>query len=269
MFNKPQPFVKWAGGKRSLLSEIKLLFPEQFNCYYESFVGGGAVYFAFEDKIKRAILSDNNFDLTVTYKIIKEEPLSLVRKLKEYASKHSEKHYYSIREKKPTVDIDIAARFLYLNKTCYNGLYRVNKSGKFNVPIGKYKNPNIVQKENILACHEALKKAKILHKDFKKIKPKKRDFIYLDPPYNPVDETSFVSYTKEKFTEKDQIQLAELIKKLDSQGVYVMLSNSKTKLIERLYPKKHFKHHIVRAPRFVNSKGDKRGAVEELLITNY
>ena len=267
---KPQPFVKWAGGKRNLIEEINSLFPNEFNYYYEPFVGGGAVYFAFENRIKKAIISDNNFELIITYQVIKEEPYKLIKKLKEHADMHSEEYYYSVRKKTPTNHIDIAAKLLYLNKTCYNGLYRVNKAGSFNVPIGDYSNPNIVQEENILACNESLKKTDIRHIDFEGIKPKEGDFVYFDPPYNPVlDELSFTKYTKENFIETDQIRLANFIKKLNRIGVFIMLSNSKTKLIEQLYPKKYFKHNIVHAPRLLNCKPDKRGDVEELLITNY
>jgi len=266
---KSQPFVKWAGGKRNLLDKICTYLPTDFNCYYEPFVGGGAVFFSFEHIIQKAKISDNNLALTITYQIIKDEPVSLVKKLKEHASEHSEEYYYSIRSKEPKNPIEIAARFLYLNKTCYNGLYRVNKSGEFNVPIGDYKNPNIIQEENIYACHEVLKKAKIACHDFKKIEPTKGDFVYFDPPYHPTDEISFTKYTKENFTEVDQVRLAEFIKELNKIGVYIMLSNSKTHFIEDLYPRKYFRHHIVYAPRFVNCKAEKRGEVEELLITNY
>ena len=266
---KAKPFIKWAGGKRNLIEKISPYFPSKFNCYYEPFLGGGAVYFSIENLIQHAVLSDNNSELIITYQVIKNEPDRLIKKLKKLASNHSKEQYYLIRAKNPKNNLEVAARFLYLNKTCYNGLYRVNSLGKFNVPIGKYKEPNIVQEERILTCHKILEKAEIVCNDFEKIKPKKRDFVYLDPPYHPIDETSFTKYTKDNFTKKDQLRLAKLIKKLSKEGVYVMLSNSKTKFIEELYPKKYFKHKIVYAPRFVNCKPDKRGNIEELLITNY
>jgi len=265
---KPQPFVKWAGGKRSLIDKINFYFPDRFNNYYEPFVGGGAVFFEFE-KITHAYLSDINFDLIVTYQVIKKEPRSLINKLKEYSDKHSEEFYYSIRANEPRSSLDIAARFLYLNKTCYNGLYRVNKAGNFNVPMGNYKNPNIIQEDNILTCSEVLKKADILCHSFEKIRPEKNDLVYIDPPYHPTVEESFTKYTKENFTEEDQVKLSEFIKRMNKAGVLIMLSNSKTKFIEHLYPKKYFNHHVVYAPRFVNCKPDKRGEVEELIITNY
>ena len=270
MTNKDaKPFVKWAGGKRNILSKLEKLFPKKINCYYEPFVGGGAIYFALEEKIKNAVLSDINSELITTYKIIKESPSELVKKLKKYASKHSKAQYYLVRRRYPKNLLDVASRFLYLNKTCYNGLYRVNKRGEFNVPIGDYKNPAIEQRENILACNKKLRKAEILCGDFEKINPKKRDFVYFDPPYHPINNTSFTKYTKVDFLKNEQIRLAQFIKKLSQSGVYIMLSNSKTKFVEDLYPKKDFKHYIVHVPRFVNCKSDKRGKIKELIITNY
>ena len=266
---KPQPFVKWVGGKRSLITQIALNLPSNFNHYFEPFLGGGAVYFALENRISKAILSDNNVELITTYQTIKKDPFNLIQKLKEHALNHSKKYYYLIRQTSFKNKVDIAARFLYLNKTCYNGLYRVNNAGKFNVPIGDYKNPNIVQEENILSCHERLKKTEIVCRDFEDIKPLRGDFIYFDPPYHPQNELSFTKYTKEDFTSNDQIRLANYIKKLSDSKIYIMLSNSRTEFVKQLYPKKYFKHKTVNAPRLVNCKSDKRGTIEELLITNF
>lgn len=266
---KSQPFIKWVGGKRSLINEIFKLLPKEFNNYFEPFVGGGAVFFSLEKNVEEAALSDKNSDLIMTYQAIKEEPKKLINRLKEYAINHNEDFYYSIRKRKEKGLVEIAAKFLYLNKTCYNGLYRVNNSGEFNVPIGSYKNPNIIQEENIISCSKALQKAKITHNSFEKISPRKGDFVYFDPPYHPTSDISFTKYTKEDFSKSDQIHLAKFIEKLTKMGVYIMLSNSKSTFIEDLYPKKLFKHHIVHAPRFVNCKAEKRGNVEEFLITNY
>lgn len=266
---KARPFVKWAGGKRKILNEIKEYFPKKFKYYYEPFVGGGAIYFTLEEEIKHAVISDINCELITAYKVIKENPFGLIEKLKEHASCHSKAHYYLTRKRYSENLLDIAARFLYLNKTCYNGLYRVNKKGRFNVPLGDYKSPDIEQEENIIACHKRLQKTKILCSDFEKINPKKRDFVYFDPPYHPIDKTSFTKYTRADFSKNEQIRLAQFIKKLSQSGVYIMLSNSKTKFVESLYPKKDFKHHIVYAPRFVNCKSDERGKIKELIITNY
>src|SRR5205085_2254235 len=141
-----QPFVKWAGGKRNLLNVIKPLLPAQISNYYENFVGGGALFFAIADRFEHAYLSDNNLDLVITYQVIKKDPTHLITRLKEYAANHSSKQFYRVRDEEPNKDdpVEVAARFIYLNKTCFNGLFRVNKAGKFNVPVGDYKKPKIV-----------------------------------------------------------------------------------------------------------------------------
>jgi len=266
----PHPFVKWAGGKRCLLNDLIANLPENFGDYYEPFIGGGALFFALHKKIKKAHLSDINLDLVYVYNAIKKDPHQLMEALKIHANNHSKDYYYSIRSKHDFEDsIDIAARFLYLNRTCYNGLYRVNKAGQFNVPMGNYKNPNIVQEVNILACHEALKKAKIEYNDFDHIHPKENDFVYFDPPYHPTDEASFTSYTKQNFTETDQVRLRDFAINLHRKGVKVMLSNSNTKFIRDIYKNKAFTILIVNAPRYVNCKSEGRSAVEEVLIRSY
>lgn len=266
-----QPFVKWAGGKRSLLNAIKPLLPSAFGNYYEGFVGGGAVFFAIAERAHHAYLSDNNVDLVATYQVIKEDPTRLIARLKEHATAHSSDYYYSVRETEYSDHVEMAARFIYLNKTCFNGLYRVNKSGKFNVPIGDYKNPGIVNEENLMACHQALRQATITYHDYKNIvpKPQAKDFMYLDPPYHPTSDDSFTAYTKENFTEQNQSELRDFALELHRAGVYVMLSNSKTRFIAELYSDKVFHLHTVQAPRMVNCKPNQRGAVDEYLITNY
>ena len=269
------PFVKWVGGKRSLINVIKPLLPAQFNNYFESFVGGGALFYAILDRITKAYLSDNNLDLVITYQVIRDNPAPLIARLKELAAGHNEGQYYAVRDEAPTDPIEVAARFIYLNKTCFNGLYRVNKSGKFNVPMGEYKNPGIVQEENLLACHKALHKATITYHDYREVDPKpaRRDFAYFDSPYHPTADDSFTAYTKENFTERNQRELRDYAVELHKRGVYVMLSNSKTRLIEDLYSAdgmdRIFTIHTVQAPRTVNCKPGARGAVDEYLITNY
>lgn len=269
------PFVKWVGGKRSLINVIKPLLPARFNNYFENFVGGGALFYAILDRITRAYLSDNNLDLVITYQVIKEDPTQLITRLKELAAGHGEAQYYAVRDETPQDHVEVAARFIYLNKTCFNGLYRVNKSGKFNVPMGEYKNPGIVQEENLLACHRGLQKATITYHDYRDVDPKpgRGDFVYLDSPYHPTSDDSFTAYTKENFTEKNQRELRDYAVKLHKRGVHVMLSNSKTRLIEDLYSAdgmdKIFTLRTVQAPRTVNCKPGARGAVEEYLITNY
>lgn len=267
--NTAQPFVKWIGGKRSLLDEILPRLPTHFQNYYEPFVGGGALFFATYPKIDHAVLTDTNLELALAYRAVQKEPEELTKLLKYHAARHSKAYYYEMRDYSPTDPVRLAARFLYLNKTCFNGLYRVNKSGKFNAPMGDQKNPNIAQQENILACSGALQRTDIFYGDFSKIEPQHGDFVYFDPPYHPTSETSFTSYTKENFTEKDQVRLRDFILDLHKRGVFVMLSNSKTKFIKDLYSADYFHRHTVHAPRMVNCKPDARGNVEEFLITNY
>lgn len=267
---KPMPFVKWVGGKRNLLRYIVPNMPTKFKDYYEPFVGGGAVFFSVYDKVKNTALSDSNLDLIITYKAIQKEPRELIEMLREHQRQHNKEYYYEIRSKELDNPMEIAARFIYLNKTCYNGLYRVNRQGLFNVPMGDYKKPNILNEENILSCHNALKRAKVEYADFEEIQqPKKGDFVYCDPPYHPTDEVSFTQYTKHDFTEKDQIRLRDYVTKLSKEGVYVMLSNSDCKFIRDIYKSKTFHKNTVLAPRVVNCKADMRGNVKELLITNY
>ena len=270
VINEPLPFVKWAGGKRCLIKEMESNLPEKFNNYYEPFVGGGALFFAIARDLNTAYLSDFNFQLMLTYSVIKNDPEKLIAQLRNHANQHSKEYYYKIRSHHNAKDpIYIAARLIYLNKTCYNGLFRVNKSGHFNVPMGKYKNPNIVQESNIRNCHRALQIANIECREFDTILPEYGDFVYYDPPYHPTDEINFTSYTKTDFTEKDQERLRDFTLKLHKKGVKVMLSNSNTKYIRSLYNMKPFNIQIVHAPRFVNCKRDGRNPVEEVLITTY
>lgn len=269
--NSAIPFVKWVGGKRSIIVHLKKRLPQEFNAYHEPFVGGGALFFEIHRRISSAYLSDSNLDLLLGYSVIKREPQKLIARLKRHAQAHCEDYYYKMRSQHCLQDaVEIAARFLYLNRTCYNGLYRVNKKGEFNVPVGDYENPGIVQEENILLCSRALQKnVTIAYKDFSEIQPSTGDFVYFDPPYHPTDESSFTAYSKNDFTEKDQARLAVLAKVLHERGVKVMLSNSNTKLIRHLFRSPVFRIEIVSAPRMVNCKPNGRGAVEEVLITNY
>lgn len=269
MQKKPEPFVKWVGGKRSTLNELLPSVPLSFKNYHEPFIGGGALFFALNGQIKNATVSDNNFDLIMTYKAIQKDPKALIARLKEHVKKHGEKHYYETRASETEDPIEIASKFIYLNKTCYNGLYRVNKLGKFNVPMGKYNNPAILQEENIWACHEALKKTTIQLGDFTRIKAEAGDFVYFDPPYHPTTDVSFTGYTKENFTEQDQVRLRDFALELSKKGVKVMLSNSNTPFIRDLYESKKFFVKTVLAPRMVNCKPKERNGVKEVLITNY
>jgi len=268
--NVPIPFVKWAGGKRCLIKELISHLPPRFETYYEPFVGGGALFFTINKQIKNAFLSDINFELVITYKAIQKEPDKLLTLLKKYKENHSKEYYYKTRQShNKSNPLEVAARLIYLNRTCYNGLYRVNKLGQFNVPMGTYKNPTIANEANIMTCSKCLKNVKIEMRSFDTICPKAGDFVYFDPPYHPTDEISFTSYTKLDFTEKDQANLRDFALLLHKKGIKLMLSNSNTRFIRDLYKSSIFKIHIVEAPRLVNCKKDKRNPVEEVIITNY
>lgn len=268
---KASPFVKWAGGKRSIIDELLARLPAEFTGYWEPFVGGGALFFAIQRLLTSATLSDTNVELAVTYNIIKRAPDALINQLKEHAAKHSEPYYYKVRNQHGLQDpIEMAARFLYLNKTCFNGLYRVNKKGEFNVPFGRYENPDIVQRDNILACSAALQRTQVEYHEFDTISPEERDFVYCDPPYHPTSETAkFTKYTKFDFSEKDQARLRDFALGLHRQGVLVMLSNSDTPFIRGLYTGPVWYIATVQAPRLINCKPEGRGTVNELVITNY
>ncbi len=267
---KATPFVKWVGGKRSIIKELTSRLPNSIADYYEAFAGGGALFFELADSLEKAHLTDINFDLLISYNVIKKDLDKLIKQLTVHKSKHSDEYYYKIRAKHELQDpIAIAARFIYLNKTCFNGLFRVNKKGEFNVPVGKYANPGIVQEDNLKAVSEALEIANVNLIEFDQITPSKGDFVYFDPPYHPTDSASFTTYTKSDFTEVDQVRLRDFALQLNKDGVSVMLSNSNTKFIRDLYSNACFNINIVNAPRSVNCKPNKRGAVEEVLITNY
>jgi len=217
-------------------------------------------------------LSDINEELIDTYNVVKEDPDKLIKLLEQYKENHNKENYYAVRAKDPKQlsKLERAARFIYLNKTCFNGVYRVNSKGKFNVPMGKYKNPGIVNSKDLIEISALLKNVKVEIKQFHKAieNIKENDFVYFDPPYYPLNKTSnFTEYTEKLFLEKEQIKLSELFKKLDAQSVKVMLSNSNVDFIKRLY--KDYNQTIVQAKRRINSNARKRGTINELVITNY
>lgn len=264
-----KPFVKWVGGKRGIISELLPRIPKQINNYYEPFAGGGALFFEIYNMAKFSYLSDMNIDLIVSYNIIKTNVEELIAKLKIHQKNHNEEYYYKMRSLQEISDpIENSARFIYLMKTCYNGLYRVNKKNEFNTPMGNYQNPTICDEPNLRAVSKALKHADIKYQDFTKINPKKGDFVYFDPPYHPTSQDSFTKYLSGGFSEKDQIRLRDFALELDKKGVNVMLSNSDADFICDIY-KKSFKIAKISAPRVVNCKADKRQSVYETLITNY
>jgi DNA adenine methylase len=267
--NKPKPPVKWAGGKRQLIPQFEPLFPKQeFKLYIEPFVGGGAVFFHLTPPT--AVILDKNIELINFYNVVKNWPDTLIDDLKKH--QNDKDYYYRIRALDPkSMDaVSRASRFLYLNKTGYNGLWRVNKRGKYNVPFGRYKNPKIVDRENLLLVSEVLQNTRIGWGDFSKALDfvQSDTFVYLDPPYHPLSETAnFTSYTSNSFGVDDQFRLAKVFKQLDKMGCIVMLSNSNTPFIYKLY--KEYDIKVVQAKRTINCRADKRGSVSELVVRNY
>lgn len=281
-----KPFVKWAGGKSWIREEIGCLLSEYFSnggaSYIEPFVGGGAVLFQILQNypgIEYAVIGDINKDLIIAYKVIRDNPLELIRLLKsmekEYLSLNESKrkeYYLTIRDKFNGKELDETgntALFIFLNKTCYNGLYRVNKKGEFNVSFGKYDTPKICDKETILLDSKLLERVVVVRADFERILEyaKPYSLFYLDPPYKPVNKTSnFTSFSKEGFDDKDQIRLAGFCKRLDNLGHKFILSNSDNELFYDLYSE--FKIKKVYAARSINSDINKRGKLTELLVTN-
>lgn len=268
------PFLKWVGGKRQLLPTITKLLPKKINHYFEPFIGGGAVFFNIQPNI--ATINDFNSELINVYLTIKNSPLELISDLKKH--KNESDYFYQIRALdraqsfESLSNIERASRILFLNKTCYNGLYRVNNSGEFNSPFGRYNNPNIVNESTIRAVSNYLNnnKIRILNSDFEEAVSdvKKGDFVYFDPPYDPLSKSSnFTGYIQGGFDMYEQVRLRDLCNQLDNKGVFFMLSNSATCLVENLY--ENFNINFVKANRSINSQGSKRGEVDEVLIRNY
>ena len=263
---EPKPFVKWAGGKRSLVPTLKRYLPrEAIGTYFEPFLGGGALFFALRSRIDKAALSDMNIELMIAYKTIQQRPQDLLACLREHQRRHSREHYYAVRRAKPEDPVQLAARFIYLNRTCYNGLYRVNRSGQFNVPMGRYKNPVIADATNIPAVSRALQGVSLAWQPFNRIQPAARDFVYCDPPYDG----TYDQYTDVRFASAEQESLAATARAWGRQGVKVMLSNADTPLIRSLYRSPAWRVHEVNAPRVINRQGNRRQPVTELVITSY
>ncbi|MEL4029967.1 DNA adenine methylase [Caldifermentibacillus hisashii] len=270
-----QPFLKWAGGKRQLLPEIRKYIPKRIGTYYEPFLGGGAVLFDLQPK--KAVINDINSELINTYLVIKNNVDELIEDLRKH--ENTSDYYYKIRDLdrdknrfSKLSDVEKASRLIYLNKTCFNGLFRVNSQGQFNVPFGRYKNPNIVNEFVLRAVSHYLNnnEVKILNGDFADAvsSAKKGDFVYFDSPYDPVSETaSFTGYTLGGFNKDEQIRLRDLFVDLDKRGCKVLLSNSATDFIKDLYKDYHIE--IVSATRNINSIATKRGKIDEVLVMNY
>ncbi len=274
---KAKPFVKWVGGKTQLIPELTKRIPEIRGRYYEPFLGGGALFFHIQSELNssQGCISDINSDLIAAYKAVKNSLQELIDSLQEH--RYEKDYFYEIREldRKPEystlTEVKKASRLIFLNKTCFNGLYRVNKKGQFNVPFGSYKNPSIFSEENLLACSQALQKTEIHNVSFETIASTAQpgDFVYFDPPYIPLNASSnFTEYNQNGFDLKSQQMLRDVCLALDERGVNFLLSNSSSPLVYELY-ENHFEIELVDASRAINSKGNKRGKVKEVLIKNY
>ncbi|MBE6498656.1 MAG: Dam family site-specific DNA-(adenine-N6)-methyltransferase [Methanobrevibacter sp.] len=307
-YKMPKPFLKWAGGKKQVIKFIDRNLPQNIkdsgviDSYFEPFLGGGAIFFhlANKYKIKYAYLGDINKELILTYLVVKKNPKKLISQLKVYSDEYlpldsdsRKEYYYGIRnEFNDNLDnfdyenfsndhILRASQMIFLNRTCFNGLYRVNKGGKFNVPIGKYKNPQICNEENILNVSEVLKGVNIICEDYAESEAliEQDSFVYLDPPYLPIKKNSFTSYNSEGFGIKEQMELSEYCKRIDEKGAKFILSNSDPKnhdpsnnFFEDTYGNlnlKKFDYKRIKVRRSINSNGNKRGSINELLLYNY
>lgn len=268
------PFLKWVGGKRQLINQITERKPGRFNRYFEPFIGGGAVFLHLQPS--RATINDANSELINVYHVIRDNPEELISDLKSH--KKESDYFYELRalDRSPAfanlAPVKRASRFIYLNKTCYNGLYRVNNAGEFNTPYGRYKNPNIVNEPVVRAVSTYLNTAdvEILNADYEAAlaNAKRNDFIYLDPPYHPLSETAnFTGYVQGGWNEDDQIRLRDVCHDLNRKGVKFLLSNSSAPLIRELYA--DYRIHTVKATRAINSVANARGEVDEYLICNY
>jgi DNA adenine methylase len=266
----PKPFLKWAGGKAQLVKAISEFIPKQFNRYWEPFIGGGALFFALRPQ--KASLSDINSELINTYTVVRDSVGELITELKTHV--YTEEHFYEVRGWDRRIDflnispVKRAARFIYLNKCCFNGLHRVNSKGYFNVPFGQYSNPKIVDEVNLYACSRALSGVDLSTQSYLSIEQQveEGDLVYFDPPYVPVSDTAyFTSYTQEGFSFNDQIALRDLCARLVDKGAHIILSNAESPFIEKLY--QGFKINSVFATRAINSKASSRGEVGEFIVT--
>jgi DNA adenine methylase len=268
-----RPFLKWAGGKTQLLPQLARFYPPKGSVdrYVEPFLGSGAVFFHVKSVVepRRVLLWDNNRELIDSFKAVQDNVGQVIKLLSRYREQHSKDFFLAMREKRPKSPAAIAARLIYLNKTCFNGLYRVNSRGIFNVPFGKHRNPGLFNEAWLRQAAAQLAGAKIEAEDFRllELEAKAGDFIYFDPPYHPRSKTSyFTAYTRELFGQAEQEKLAALYRVLDRKGCLLMLSNSDTPLIRELY--RDFDIREVSARRMINSRADRRGAIRELVVLN-
>ncbi len=267
-----RPFIKWAGGKSRLLEQYKPFLPTNFERYHEPFLGGGALFFYLAPQLqaqgKRAYLSDLNPELVNVYLCVRDQVEGLIEQLGVHQERHGKTHYYEVRSRLQTDSIARAARFIYLHKTCYNGLYRENSKGLFNVPIGRYKNPKICAPDLLRAASSALQIADISERPFAAVLDQAKnagDFVYFDPPYHPLSETSkFTAYSRDRFAAEQQVNLKEIVTQLATRRVKVLVSNSDCPFIRELYAGCKIK--TINAARSINSKAGKRGKITEVLV---
>jgi DNA adenine methylase len=276
---RAQPFLKWAGGKSQLLDQYEPYFPkEPLRGYYEPFVGSGAVFFHLRGRnlFQTHYLSEINVELLNCYRTVRDRVEDLLRILADHKAHHGHDHYYFVRNRDRdsmwghASPVERAARMIYLNKTCYNGLWRVNHQGHFNVPMGSYKDPDIVNEARLRAASGALQGVELAVEDFELVikRAGPGDFVYFDPPYYPLSDTSnFTSYSREDFGEYEQRKLALVFEELDRRGVRVMLSNSDTPFVRALYA--DYRIETVTARRMINSAKAKRGAISEIVVLNH
>lgn len=271
--SSPRPFLKWAGGKNQLIQQYIPYLPNNFKTYHEPFLGGGAVFFYLyrHQSNIQTFLTDINPEVVNAYCCVKDNVEQLISLLEEHQLRHNKDYYYKVRSGQLRTPFERAARFIYLNKTCFNGLYRENLKGEFNVPMGKYKNPKICNSDLLRSVSAALQSVKIEVRSFEAVlvyAKNEHDFVYFDPPYYPLSPTSnFTAYSCYSFTEKDQTRLRDVFLEIAGRGVKVMLSNSDCPFIRELYGE--FKIHKILASRAINSDAKKRGRIPEVLITSY
>lgn len=273
--NLVTPVVKWVGGKRQILDKIIKYVPKNFTTYHEPFIGGGAVLFGIQPN--KAVVNDINGDLINLYQIIKDSVEDLIQDLRKH--KNEEEYFYLVRELDRDKEkygqltpVAKASRVIFLNKTCYNGLFRVNRAGEFNSPFGNYKNPNIVNEITLKAVSKYFNKANIIfnNKDYEEVlmSVRKGSFVYLDPPYDPISDTaSFTGYDKGGFDRDEQTRLKRVCDRLNEKGINFLISNSATEFIFELY--KNYKIEIIQAKRTINSNPNKRGEIDEVLVRNF
>ncbi|MDB9528465.1 DNA adenine methylase [Oscillatoria sp. CS-180] len=268
----PRPFLKWAGGKGRLIEQYRPYFPKQFRYYYEPFLGGGAIFFHLQNQCYRAVLADLNTELVNVYQCVRDDVEAVIELLQDHQAHHCHDYYYTIRAQTHLASpLSRAARLIYLNKTCFNGLYRENSKGYFNVPMGRYKNPKVCDVLTLQQAAIALQRANITCEEFTAILTRAKngnDFVYFDPPYHPISPTSsFTSYSRYGFGARDQERLQQTFAELAERGVKVMVSNSDCPFIRQLYD--GFYIHNIQATRAINSNAKRRGKISELVITSY